>query len=74
MNNRIAEMRRERGYTLEQLAERVGISAGMLSRIERGERSPNLELLSVIAEALMCDPQLLVVARAAPRPHGETLH
>ena len=74
MNNRIAEMRQERGYTLEQLAERVGISAGLLSRIERGDRSPNLELLSVIAEALMCDPQTLVVARVAPRPHGATLH
>jgi transcriptional regulator with XRE-family HTH domain len=38
--------------TQEHLSERAGISVSFLSMIERGERSPHLETLARIAEAL----------------------
>ncbi|MCA1828365.1 MAG: helix-turn-helix domain-containing protein [Myxococcales bacterium] len=44
--NRVARM------TQEDLSERAQISVSFLSMIERGERSPHLETLANIAEAL----------------------
>jgi transcriptional regulator with XRE-family HTH domain len=38
--------------TQEDLSERASISVSFLSMIERGERSPHLETLAKIAEAL----------------------
>ncbi len=38
--------------TQEDLSERARISVSFLSMIERGERSPHLETLAAIAEAL----------------------
>ena len=40
------------GLTIAQLSEKRGINASNLSRIERGQVSPNLDTLSTIAEAL----------------------
>ena len=38
--------------TQEELSERASISVSFLSMIERGERSPHLETLAKLAEAL----------------------
>jgi transcriptional regulator with XRE-family HTH domain len=38
MRNRLKEFRAKSGLTLEELADRAGLSFGYLSRIERGER------------------------------------
>ncbi|HEY3683183.1 MAG TPA: helix-turn-helix transcriptional regulator [Streptosporangiaceae bacterium] len=48
---RLRAMRRERGGTLAQLAERTGISVSTLSRLEAGRRKPTLELLLPLAKA-----------------------
>jgi len=42
---RLAALRQERGWPLDTLAARSGISRGTLSRIERGETSPTASLL-----------------------------
>ncbi len=42
---RIGEIRRQQGLTLDELAERAGISRATLSRIERGETSPTAHVL-----------------------------
>jgi transcriptional regulator with XRE-family HTH domain len=42
---RLAELRTERGWSLEELARRSGISRSTLSRLERGEISPTAALL-----------------------------
>jgi transcriptional regulator with XRE-family HTH domain len=42
---RLAALRAERGWSLDQLAERSGISRTTLSRLERGETSPTAALL-----------------------------
>ena len=48
---RLRALRRERGWTLEDLAERTGLSRAYLSRIEGGERQPSLSALSEVAHA-----------------------
>ena len=45
-------MRREKGLTLEELAERSGVSRAMLSKIERGEKNPTLIVAAKLAEGL----------------------
>ncbi|WP_026931640.1 helix-turn-helix domain-containing protein [Glycomyces tenuis] len=48
---RLKDLRRRRGTTLTQLAERTGISLSTLSRLESGQRKPTLELLLPLAKA-----------------------
>ncbi|MEV7404141.1 XRE family transcriptional regulator [Streptomyces sp. NPDC091267] len=42
---RLGELRTERGWSLEELARRTGVSRSTLSRLERGELSPTAALL-----------------------------
>lgn len=55
--------------TLENLAERSGVSRAMLSDVERGLKSPTIKVLSQIAEGLQCnisellDEQAIVTER-----------
>ena len=48
---RLKSIRKERGVTLTDLAERTGISKSTLSRLENGQRRPSLELLLPLAQA-----------------------
>ena len=41
--NALRTWRRSNGLTIEQMAERLGVSVGSLSRIERGEQWPDRE-------------------------------
>lgn len=55
--------RRERGYTLEQLAKRIPMSASNLSRLELGSQGPPAdEVIERIAKALDADPGELLQA------------
>jgi transcriptional regulator with XRE-family HTH domain len=47
-----ARIRRERGWTQEQLAERSGLSQQYLSGLERGKRNPTIVTIYEIAVAL----------------------
>lgn len=49
---RIKSLRTQRGWSLEELARRSGVSRAMISRIERQEASPTAGLLSRLADAL----------------------
>ncbi|TFC86176.1 helix-turn-helix domain-containing protein [Cryobacterium sinapicolor] len=49
---RIRHFRAERGFTLDQLGERVGMAGSQLSLIENGRRSPKLSTLQDIATAV----------------------
>ena len=51
IGGRMRALRRERGWTLEDLAERTGLSRAYLSRLEGGERQPSLSVLSEVAHA-----------------------
>lgn len=49
---RIRALREAMGYSLRDLAERSGVSAPMLSQVERGETSPTLAVAEKIAAGL----------------------
>lgn len=49
---RLREERRLRGWTLDDLAERAGVSKSLLSKIERDRVSPSLRTLKSLADGL----------------------
>ncbi len=52
VGERVRELRRGRGLTLEELAERSGVSRAMISKVERGEKNPTLVVAAKLAEGL----------------------
>lgn len=52
IGQRIAELRKERGLTQTQLAERCGLQQAHIARIEAGRYSVGLDTLAQIAEAM----------------------
>ena len=52
LGERVRELRRGRGLTLEELAERSGVSRAMISKVERGEKNPTLVVAAKLAEGL----------------------
>src|ERR687895_583839 len=52
LGERVRELRRGRGLTLEELAERSEVSRAMISKVERGEKNPTLVVAAKVAEGL----------------------
>jgi transcriptional regulator with XRE-family HTH domain len=52
LGERVRALRRERGLTLNVLAERSGVSRAMISKLERGEKNPTLVVAAKVAEGL----------------------
>ena len=52
--------RKYRDLTLEQLAERVGVTHGALSQLERGITNYTQPMLEKLAEELRCSPGELI--------------
>lgn len=52
IGTRIKAFRNSRGLTLEQLSERVGLTKGYLSKVEKSKKSPPVCTLGVISRAL----------------------
>ena len=52
LGGRVKELRRGRDLTLEELAERSGVSRAMISKLERGEKNPTLVVAAKLAEGL----------------------
>ncbi len=51
LSNRIESLRRARGYSLDEAAEKTGLSRATLSRLERSETSPTATQLGRICTA-----------------------
>lgn len=69
--NRIRNLRKTQGLTLEQLADSSGVSRSMISLIERQETSPTAAVLNKLADALGVSlPELFAedTQAAAPVP------
>ena len=52
VGSRIRQERKKLGITIEQLANNVGVSQGLISQIENGQTSPSLETLWKISSYL----------------------
>lgn len=62
----ILTLRKKRGLTQEQLAAKVGVSAGAVSKWETGGSSPDIFLLGPLARALDATPDELLSFRKEP--------
>ncbi len=59
LGRRVRDLRKERGWTLAEAAERAGLARSTLSKIENGQMSPTYEALKKLAEGLKISvPQL----------------
>ncbi len=76
---RVKALRESAGLSLRDLAERSGVSAPMLSQVERGETSPTLTVASRIAFGLdlrlsqllrLDEGGTVTIVRAKERQHG----
>lgn len=66
---RLAELRSQHGWSLEELAERSGVSRSTLSRAERAETSPTAALLGRLCHVYgRTMSQLLSEVETAPAP------
>ncbi|PWK81113.1 XRE family transcriptional regulator [Lentzea atacamensis] len=66
---RLAELRTERAWSLEDLAQRSGVSRSTLSRLERAEVSPTTALLSKLCATYeLTMSRLLAEVEPAPSP------
>ncbi len=54
MGENLRHLRKAKGYTQAELAEKVGLTQSMLARLERGTRALSLPLAMDIAEILEC--------------------
>ena len=66
IGGRIKEQRKKKGYTQEQLAEKLDVTVGYISQVERGATKISLDLLASVSGLLDCDPGELVSGSAAP--------
>lgn len=77
---RLRAARQAKGWTLDDLASRAGISASTLSRLEAGKRQASLELLvpltrmlGIRIDDLVAPPADPRVRRAPTRRHGHVV-
>src|SRR4051794_16299657 len=49
--DRVRDLRRKKGWTLEQLSAACGVSRSMLSQIERSQANPTLGIVHRIAQS-----------------------
>ena len=67
IGTRIKEQRRLREYTQEDLAEKLEVSVGYISQVERGITRISLDLLAEVSTVLECDMAVLVTGSAMNR-------
>jgi transcriptional regulator with XRE-family HTH domain len=60
LGKNLREARKKLGLTQEQVAERSGVQAGEISRIESGKRDPQVSTVLKLARALEVAPGRLL--------------
>jgi AcrR family transcriptional regulator/transcriptional regulator with XRE-family HTH domain len=68
VGERIRDMRRERGWSMRALADRVGVSAATISAVENGKTGVSLARLAQFADVFGTHSSVLM-STAAPRHH-----
>lgn len=66
---RLGQLRAERGWSLEEVAERTGIGRATLSRIERSELSPTAAMLGLLCTLYGWTLSRLIADAETPAPN-----
>ena len=69
LNERVKSLRTQHGMSLRQLAEATGLSAALLSQVERGATDPSLSTVRRLAHVLGTDLATLFAEEAPTGPH-----
>ena len=65
LGRRVRELRKAKGWTLEQAAAQAGLARSTLSKIENGQMSPTYDALKKLAQGLAISvPQLFTPAQS----------
>jgi transcriptional regulator with XRE-family HTH domain len=73
LGQRIARLRKERGYTQVELAEKTGIVQAIISDYERGKLRPHPEMLARLATVLQVSADE-ILGLAPPQKNGSTVN
>jgi transcriptional regulator with XRE-family HTH domain len=66
---RLKDLRKQKGYTQKELADRIGVRQAQLNKYEGGSNAPSLEKLVELAEVLEVSADYLLAGdQSAPRP------
>ena len=66
IGQRIKEIRKQKGLTQKQLADKLAVSYTVISQYERGIRNPKVTTLEKIAIALDVSPSVLIFGETNP--------
>lgn len=64
--NRICELRKSRGWTQGELAEKLGVSVSAVSAYEKGKRQPNNDMLNTMADLFGVSVDVVLGRDTAP--------
>lgn len=70
LGQRVRDLRKAHGWTLEQSASQAGLARSTLSKIENGQMSPTYEALKKLAEGLKISVPQLFTAPAQRQANG----
>lgn len=70
LGTRVRQLRKDRGWTLEQAAQKAGLARSTLSKIENGQMSPTYEALKKLAEGLAISVPQLFTAPSRAQVNG----
>ncbi len=70
LGQRVRDLRKSRGWTLEQAASQAGLARSTLSKIENGQMSPTYEALKKLAEGLKISVPQLFTPPAKTQANG----
>ena len=68
LGERVRELRQRRGWSQQQLAEKVGVRQKQISSYERGTNTPSAEILISMAEAVEVSLDFLAQRSSANAP------
>ncbi|MCU1453317.1 MAG: helix-turn-helix protein [Acidimicrobiales bacterium] len=73
LGQRIAALRAERGWTQQQLADRLGVSRVAVSHLETDINTPGERTVALLAGLFRCEPHELVASTSYPPAKADRL-
>lgn len=73
IGKRLKEIRKERGLSLEEVGQAIGVTGSHISQIEKGVRQPSLQLIAAFAEFFDYSPTYFVRGESGGIGPGEEI-
>lgn len=67
-NNRLYQLRKQKGFSQEELANRLNVSRQTVSKWEVGDSTPDMEKLVAISDLFDVSLDLLIMGKEPPAP------